>query len=127
MGLGDRIRRFFERKKSPALEHLELFARNHKGVEGYIEPQTPTNPTTLLLVDRIGDHVRGAVSDSEGAALFCERLGIPVYDAAVIGYPQRLKDFERGRTGAGGEIDELDRRFAEFEKQFGETEGTDPP
>ena len=125
MGLGDRIRRFFERKKSPALDHLELFARNHKGVEGFIEPQTPTNPTTLLLVDRIGEHMRGAVSDPEAAALFCDRLGIPVYDAAVIGYPQRLRDYEHGRAGAG-DPDDLDRRFAEFEKQFGETEGTDP-
>ena len=123
MGLGDWIRSFFDRRSYPALEHLELFARNHKGVEGYIEPQTATNPTTLLLVDRIGDHVRGAVRDPESAAAFCGRLGVPVYDAAVIGYPQRMKDFERGKQT---DPDALDRQFEELEKRLSEPEGTDP-
>ena len=113
MGLGDWIRSMFSRRANPELESLELFARNHKGVEGYIEPKTATSPTTLLLVDRIGDHVRGAVREPEDAAAFCERLGLPVYDAGVIGYPQRLRDFERGRAL---DPEALDRQIEDLER-----------
>ncbi len=120
MSLGDWIRSLFARRASPDLAHLELFASNHKGVEGYIEPQTATNPTTLLLVDRIGDHARGAVRQPEDAVAFCERLGLPVYDAGVIGYPQRLRDFERGRAV---DPEALDRQFAELERRL---QGEDP-
>jgi hypothetical protein len=119
MGLGDWIRAMFSRRANPALEHLELFARTHKGVEGYIEPQTATNPTTLLLVDRIGDHVRGAVRDPGDAVAFCERLSLPIYDAGVIGYPQRLKDFGRGRKADPGALDE---QIAELERRLGADE-----
>ena len=115
MGLGDWIRSMFSRRANPALDHLELFARNHKGVEGFIEPQTSTNPTTLLLVDRIGDHVRGAVREPSDAVAFCERLGLPVYDAGVIGYPQRLRDFERGRAA---DPEALDRQIADLERRL---------
>jgi hypothetical protein len=117
MGLGDRIRNFFARRSSPDLEHLELFATSHRGVEGFVEPQTATNPTTLLLVDGVGEHVRGAVRDPKEAFSFCERLGLPVYDAAVIGYPQRMKDYARGRaadpTALDAQIEDLERRLGD--------------
>ena len=116
MGLGDWIRSRFSQRANPELAGLELFARNHKGVEGYIEPQTATNPTTLLLVDRIGDHIRGAVREPADAAAFCERLGLPVYDAGVIGYPQRLRDFERGRAP---DPEALDRQIEDLERLLG--------
>lgn len=117
MGLGDSIRRFFARRSNPALEHLELFARSHEGVEGFVEPRTTTNPTTLLLVDRIGEHIRGPVRDPQEADAFCDRLGIPVYDAAVIGYPQRMKDFQKGRRPDSASVDE---QFAEIERRLQE-------
>ena len=120
MGLGDWIRSMFTKRANPELTGLEEFARTHKGVEGYIEPQTATNPTTLLLVDRIGDHVRGAVREPEDAAAFCERLGLPVYDAGVIGYPQRLRDFERGRAL---DPEALDRQIEDLERRLGPESG----
>ncbi len=120
MGLGDRIRGFFNRKNNPALAELEAFATSRKGVEGFIEPRTATNATTLLLVDRDGAHQRAAVREPQDAASFCERLGIPVYDAAVVGYPKRMVDYERGRRSAHSSIDD---QFAELEKRF--TEGED--
>lgn len=123
MGLGDRIRNFFSRRSSPDLAHLELFAQNHKGVEGYVEPQTATNPTTLLLVDRVGEHTRGAVRDPRQAFGFCERLGLPVYDAAVIGYPQRMKDFARGRAA---DPSALDAEIADLERRLGAGEDETP-
>lgn len=120
MGLGDRIRNFFSRRSSPDLGPLELFAREHQGVEGFVEPQTATNPTTLLLVDRIGEHTRGEVRDPRQAFEFCERLGLPVYDAAVIGYPQRMKDFAKGRAA---DTSVLDAQIAEMERRLGGSEG----
>ena len=113
MSFGDRIRNFFSNKRNPELKQLEAFVAERKGVEGYIEPLTATNPVTLLLVDRSGDSRRAPVRDPEDAAAFCERVGIPVYDAQVVGYPQRMVDFEQGRPAA---TEDLDRAIAEIER-----------
>ena len=118
MSLGDSIRRFFSKKNNPALASLETFVAERKGIEGYVEPRTSTSPTTLLLVDRDGDHMRAPVREPEDAIAFCERHGLPVYDAQVIGYPKRMRDFERRRrTDAAESIDDeiaaLEQRLAE--------------
>ena len=96
---------------------LEPFVRERKGVEGYIEPRTSTSPVTLLLVDRDGESARGAVRDREDAVAFCERHGLPVYDAAVVGYPRRMV----GRRREGGPASErLDREIADLERRLRE-------
>ena len=118
MSLGDSIRNFFSRRRNPELPALEAFATERKGVEGYVEPQTATVPTTLLLVDRDGDHVRAAVKHPEDAAAFCEKLGVPVYDAAVIGYPQRMRNFDKRRAAAQSEC--VDKEIAEIERRLEE-------
>ena len=120
MSLGDRIRAFFSKKSNPALGELEAFAATHQGIEGFIEPKTSTSPTTLLLVDRRGEHLRAAVRETEDAVAFCERLGLPVYDAQVIGYPQRMREFERNRRAEAD--DSLEKDIAELEKRL-----SDPP
>jgi hypothetical protein len=118
VGLGDRIRAFFAKKNNPALTELEEFAADRKGLEGFIEPKTPTSPTSLLLVDRYGEHMRAPVREPDDAVSFCERLGIPVYDAKVIGYPQRMRDFDKrlkreATDSLEDDIAELERRLAE--------------
>ena len=113
---GDRIRGFFSRRSNPGLDHLEVFASARKGVEGFIEPRTATSPTTLLLVDRDGDHLRAPVREPEDAAAFCLRLSIPVYDAQVIGYPKRMKDFDKRRKA--GEAATIDDDIAELERRL---------
>ena len=118
MGLGDRIRAFFAGKNNPALAELEAWARSHKGVEGYIEPRTTTTSTTLLLVDRDGDHLRGPVRDPADAIAFCERVGLPIYDAQVIGYPRRMKEFDKRRRSASA--DTLDQDIADLERRLTE-------
>ena len=121
MSFADRIRGFFSKRGNPELGALEDFAARHQGVEGYIEPRTATNPTTLLLVDRRGEHVRGAVRDPADAISFCDRLGIPVYDAQVIGYPKRMRN-----PGAPQPADALESEIAELERRLRE-EGPDVP
>lgn len=124
MGLGDRIRAFFSKKNNPGLRNLAVFAAERKGVEGYVEPQTATNPTTLLLVDRDGDHERAAVRDPRDAVEFCERLSIPVYDAAVMGYPKRMREFDRRRRTQPPP--DVDAQIAELEKSLSETDPNVP-
>jgi hypothetical protein len=123
MGLGDRIRRFFSKRSNPALVDLESFVAERKGIEGFIEPQTATSPTTLLLVDRDGDHRRSPVRDRQDAVAFCTAHAIPVYDAPVVGYPRRMKEFDkRSRVQAG---ESLDQAIADLEKRLGQ-EPPDP-
>ncbi len=122
MGLGDFIRGFFSKKRNPQLGELESFVARHKGVEGYVEPRTATQPTTLLLVDRDGITVRGAVRDREDAVAFCERHALPVYDAAVVGYPRRMVQ-HGGRRGAS---DRLDQEIADLERRLHEP-GSETP
>jgi hypothetical protein len=123
MGFADRIRAFFSRKGNPRLNELVAFAANRRGLEGFIEPRTATSPTTLLLVDRDGDHARAPVREPRDAVVFCERMGIPVYDARVIGYPQRMVDFERRRAG---NPDDIDVQFEELERHFNESDPNIP-
>ena len=124
MGIGDKWRNLFNKKRGPELRHLNEWVAGHRGVEGYIEPRTTTNPTTLLLVDRDGDHARAPVRDPQQGRKFCERHGIPVYDAQVIGYPKRMRDFER-RRGRGPDAD-LDKEIADLERRLREAPDDGP-
>jgi hypothetical protein len=119
VGLGDFIRGFFSKKRNPELAGLESWLVEHRGVEGYLEPRTATQPASLLLVDRTGDHVRAAVAEVEDAVAFCERHGLPVYDAAVLGYPRRMREFQERRRSGAVEPD-LDERIAEIERRLRE-------
>ncbi len=123
MGFADKFRKRFGGRKSSALKGLETFAAERKGVEGFIEPRTATNPVTLLLVDRVGDHVRAAVRDEREAARFCDRFRIPVYDAALVGYPKRMRDFEMGRRS---DSDYLDEQFRDLERRFQDSDSNTP-
>ena len=125
MALGDSIRNFFNKKKNPDFTKLEEFIREHKGVEGFIEPRTTTQPTTLLLVDRTGVNRRGEVRDPEDATAFCDRMNIPVYDARVVGYPQRMRDYERGRAHAAS-ADNVDQMIADLEARLDDAGPTTP-
>ena len=123
----DRFRRFFKGRAGggPELGALLRFAQERKGVEGFIEPRTATQPTTLLLVDREGDHARAPVREPRDAVRFCEKLGIPVYDAAVIGYPKRMKEFNARRANKDTKNDvAFDQAFEEIERRFKEDPGS---
>jgi len=84
----------FGRQKRDELGKLKEFASKHSGVEGYLEPRTATFDQSLLLVARAGEWMRAPVADRKRAESFCKKLGIPFYDAGIVGYPERM----RGRT-----------------------------
>jgi hypothetical protein len=74
-------------------QHLTQFTRSHRGVEAFVEPKTSVTQTTLLLVAFDGEWTRRVVPSPEWAHAFAEHLQIPGYDAAVVGYPQRMRDY----------------------------------
>lgn len=92
------------------LQHLEEFVRSRKGVEAFIEPRTVVTETTVLLIAYDGEWTRRRVDGPEAARRFAHRLAIPVYDVALVGYPQRMRDFNerRKRAAANAPTNEQD-------------------
>jgi len=118
------IRSFFSRRRNPQMSRLDSFVDSHLGIEGYIEPRTATQSTTLLLVDRDGESARAPVREPQDAVAFCERRSISVYDASVLGYPKRMVDYERRR---GRPVrDPLDEQIADLERRLSEP-GSEAP
>jgi hypothetical protein len=87
------------------LEHLEQFVRSRYGVEGYVEPRTTVTDTTLILIAADGEWTRRRIPDARAAGDFGHRLGIPIYNVQLTGYPQRMRDYNerRKRTAQAGE------------------------
>jgi len=83
------------------LEHLEEFARTRRGVEAFIEPRTTVTETTVILIAYDGEWTRRRVSGPDAARQFGHRVGVPVYDIALVGYPQRMRDYNQRRKLAG--------------------------
>ena len=109
MGFGDRVRAWFkgETKRSApskstanasraSTRDLEQFAASRRGVEAYVEPKTAIYSTTLLLVAGDGEYLRRPIGDRAQAATLCDRLNVPLYDAARVGYPKRMREYDAG-------------------------------
>ena len=77
------------------LSHLEQFVATRRGVEGYVEPRTAVTETTIVLVAADGEWTRRRIDGPDTARRLSRDLGIPVYDAQVTGYPQRMRDWVR--------------------------------
>ena len=75
--------------------HLRDFVATRRGVEGFVEPRTTVSEVTLLLVAHDGEWTRRRVPSVQWAHDFANRLGVPSYDAAVVGVPQRMRDYNR--------------------------------
>ena len=99
---------WFRRKRQPSgsldrpgtrddLAHLEQFARSRRGVEAFIEPRTTVTETTVILIAHDGEWTRRRVESPAAARRFAARLAVPVYDTALVGYPQRMRDYNERR------------------------------
>ena len=89
--------------------HLVEFARTHRGVEAFVEPPTTVTATTVVFVAATGEWTRRRVRDAAAAHALANRLGVPSYDAAVVGYPQRMRDWN-AREAARRRDDPGERR-----------------
>jgi hypothetical protein len=82
-------------------QHLRSWVQERRGVEGFVEPRTAVSDVTLLLVAHDGEWTRRRVPSVEWAHRFCNTFQVPSYDAAVVGIPQRMRDFNRRRKEQG--------------------------
>jgi hypothetical protein len=97
MGLFDR----FRRKSRPGVlrtasnqdtSHLEKWAASRQGVEAYVEPKTTVTETTVVLVAHDGEWTRRRVASPDAARSFARKLGMPIYDAGIVGNPKRKRE-----------------------------------
>lgn len=103
--------RWFRRRSRPGTlrkadsgdtQHLEEFARSRRGVEAFVEPRTAVTETTVVFVAATGEWTRRRVPGPGAAHDLAQKLGIPCYDAGVVGYPQRMREWNRRPDRDGG-------------------------
>jgi hypothetical protein len=82
-------------------QHLHEFVVSRKGVEGFVEPRTAVSEVTLLLVAHDGEWTRRRVPSVSWAHDFANKHQVPSYDAAVVGIPQRMRDYNRRKKQQG--------------------------
>lgn len=83
------------RAETAALE--EWVAARH-GIEIFVEPRTTVTSTTMLLVAHDGEFTRRPVANPSEARSFATAHALPIYDANLVGYPQRMRDYSRRQT-----------------------------
>ncbi|GLZ36175.1 hypothetical protein Lesp02_83620 [Lentzea sp. NBRC 105346] len=106
MGLFDRFRRksrpgVLRTASSQDTGHLEQWAATRRGVEAYVEPRTTVTETTVVLVAHDGEWTRRRIDGTEGARRLAKKLGIPCYDAGIVGYPKRMREYTARRKANG--------------------------
>jgi len=81
--------------------HLNEWVAQRRGVEGFVEPRTAISDVTLLLVAHDGEWTRRRVPSVQWAHAFCNHHHVPSYDAAVVGIPQRMRDYNARQRRQG--------------------------
>ena len=113
MGLFDR----FRRKQRPGVlrsatstdtGHLEQWAAARRGVEAYVEPKTVMHPLSVVLVAGDGEHKRFELSDDAYVRELGREHDLKVFDAARLGYPQRMRDYAKRQRQAGSVLPDRD-------------------
>ncbi len=75
------------------LDHLDSFVNTRRGVEAWLEQPTSFNKASILLVAADGESTRRAIPSVAFGYDFASRHDIPAYDAGVVPYPQRMRDY----------------------------------
>jgi len=90
-----------------AAKDLEQFISSRRGIEAYLEPKTAIYSTTILLVAGDGEYLRRPVKDRGQADALCRKHGLPLYDAGIVGYPKRMREYEKGVRRDEVSLDDL--------------------
>lgn len=93
-----------DREATPSdIDALIAFARNRRGVEFYVEPETFATDTTAVAVAADGEWIRRRVGSPTTIRKLARDLGLPAYDAQLVGYPARMRAWnERQRQRPSG-------------------------
>jgi len=81
--------------------HLHEWVAARRGVEGFVEPRTAVSEVTLLLVAHDGEWTRRRIDSPETARKFAHQLSMPIYDTKLMGYPQRMRDYNERQKRRG--------------------------
>lgn len=102
MGLLDRFRprRASRGAKAPDAEsYLREWMAARRGVEAFVEPRTAVTETTVVFVAHDGEWTRRRMGSPKRAKKFARSLQIPIYDVQLLGYPNRMREYDaRGRA-----------------------------
>jgi hypothetical protein len=77
------------------LTALTDFVTTHRGVEFYLEPETTATDTTVVAIAHDGEWIRRRAGSPRAAAKLAHRHAVPLYEAAKIGYPERMRAWNR--------------------------------
>lgn len=58
-----------------------------------MEPQTFATETTVVLVAYDGEWTRRRVDSADEARRLARKWKVPAYDAAIVGYPPRMREW----------------------------------
>ena len=102
MGLMDRFRprRASGGATAPDAEsYLREWTAARIGVEAFVEPRTTVTETTVVFVAHDGEWTRRRMGSPNRAKKFARSLRIPIYDVQLVGYPNRMREYDaRGRA-----------------------------
>jgi hypothetical protein len=77
-------------------DEIVEFLDTHEGVEAYVEPKTVMSPKSVVLIDGAGEWRRFELKeDAYLRRLSADRV-LPIFDAALTGYPPRMRRRPRG-------------------------------
>lgn len=112
MGVFDRFRRRRGTPSGPGpsprtLADIKEFMASRDGVEAFVEPPTTVYSMSLCLVATDGEYIRRPITDERQARKLCRDNGVPLYDARIVGYPRRMRDYERGVRRQSISLDDL--------------------
>lgn len=77
------------------VQSIEQFVATRVGVEAYVEPRTATAALSVVLVAADGEWIRKRIPDVAFLQKLSKAGGLPVYDAALVGYPKRMREYRR--------------------------------
>ncbi|OCL37192.1 hypothetical protein BCR15_10820 [Tessaracoccus lapidicaptus] len=74
-------------------QHLSQFVATRRGVEAWVEQPTSFNKPSLLLVAADGESTRRGIPSVAYGYDFAARHDLPCYDAGVVPYPKRMREY----------------------------------
>lgn len=74
-------------------DHLSAFVATRRGVEAWVEQPTSFNKPSILLVAADGESTRRGVPSADYGYEFAAAHGLPCYDAGVVPYPRRMREY----------------------------------
>ena len=83
------------RSRGKVADDLAEWASRRRGVEVYVEPKTAVTGTSVVLVAHDGNLTPGRRYTRKAAQKFAHAHQLPIYDAMIVGYPQRMRDYSR--------------------------------